>query len=79
MSYNGPTGHSCFDECLKHSAKHGKHSTKALTLGKEVSIDCTSATTYLPSIFYRTLGKDVAECYRDIRQRKVTVTTHDAM
>jgi hypothetical protein len=54
------TGISCFDECLKHSAKPVKHSTNALssvTLGKESSANYTSATTSLPSTFYRALGK----------------------
>jgi hypothetical protein len=60
------TGNSLFVECLKHSAKPGKHSAKALpsvTLDKESSVKCTSATTSLPSNFYRALGKDFVECH----------------
>jgi hypothetical protein len=41
------TGHSSFAECLRHSAKSRLHSAKALpsvTLGKERSANCTSAT-----------------------------------
>jgi hypothetical protein len=62
------TGHSSFAECLRHSAKAILHSAKALlsvTLGKERSANCTSATASLPSTFCRALGT---------RQRKVTVT-----
>jgi hypothetical protein len=58
-------GISCFAECLKHSAKPEKHSEKALqsvTLDKENSTNCTSAMASLASTFYRTLGKDFAEC-----------------
>jgi hypothetical protein len=54
-----------FVKCLKHLAKPGKHSAKALpsvTLGKESSTNCTSATASLPSTFYRALGKAFAEC-----------------
>jgi hypothetical protein len=55
-----------FAECLKHSAKPRKHSTKSLpsvALGKESSVNSTSATAFLPSTFYRALGKDFAECH----------------
>jgi hypothetical protein len=60
------TGNSFFVECLKHSAKPGKHSAKDLTsvtLDKEGSINYTLATTSLPSIFCRELGKDFVECH----------------
>jgi hypothetical protein len=65
------TGHNSFAECLRHSAKAILHSAKALpsvTLGKERSANCTSATASLPSTFCRALGKV------GTRQRKVTVT-----
>jgi hypothetical protein len=50
------TGIERFAECLKHSAKPEKHSANTLpsvTLGKESSTNSTSATTSLPSTFYR--------------------------
>jgi hypothetical protein len=53
---------SLFVEC---HYQHGKHSAKSLssvTLGKESSANCTSATASLPSTFYRVLDKDYAEC-----------------
>jgi hypothetical protein len=53
-----------FAECLKHSTKPEKHSTKSLpsvTLGKESSANSTWATTSLPRIFYRALSKDFVE------------------
>jgi hypothetical protein len=67
------TGHSFFAECRRHSAKVILHSTKALpsvTLGKERSANCTSATASLPSTFCRALCRVPF----DTRQRKVTVT-----
>jgi hypothetical protein len=77
------TGHSSFAECLRHSAKASLHSAKALpsvTLGKERSANCTSATTSLPSTFCRALGKEFTECHLTLgkekspSRRKVTVT-----
>jgi hypothetical protein len=77
------TGHSFFAECRRHSAKAILHSTKALpsvTLGKERSANCTSATTSLTSTFCRALGKDFAECHltlgkeKSLSRRQVTVT-----
>jgi hypothetical protein len=76
-------GHSSFAECLRHSAKHIKHSANTLpsvTLGKERSVNCTSATASLPSTFCRALGKDFAECHlvlgkeKSPSRRQVTVT-----
>jgi hypothetical protein len=58
------TGRSSFVECLRHSAKPRKHSANTLpsvTLSKERSANCTSATASLPSTFCRALGKDFAE------------------
>jgi hypothetical protein len=55
------TGHSSFAECLRHSAKAILYSAKALpsvTLDKERSANCTSATASLPSTFCRALGKE---------------------
>jgi hypothetical protein len=69
------TGIGFFAECLEYSAKLGKHSTKALssaTLDKESSTNYISATTSLPSTFYRTLDKDFIKCHSvldDTRQR----------
>jgi hypothetical protein len=47
-----------FAECLKHSPK----TLPSVTLGKESSVNSTSATTYLSSTFYRALDKDFVEC-----------------
>jgi hypothetical protein len=77
------TGHSSFAECLRHSAKAILHSTKPLpsvTLDKERSANCTSATASLPSTFCRALGKEFAECHltlgteKSLSRRQVTVT-----
>ena len=77
------TGIAFFAECLRHSAKAILHSAKALpsvTLGKERSVNCTSATASLPSTFCRALGKDFAECHlalgkeKSPSRRQVTVT-----
>jgi hypothetical protein len=68
------TGIGFFAEYLKHSAKVGKHSANALpsvTLGKESSMNCTSATASLLSTFYRALDKDFAECYSVLGKEKV--------
>jgi hypothetical protein len=62
-----------FAECLRHSAKAILHSAKAMpsvTLGKEHSAKISSAKGSLPSAFFRTLGKDFAECQKNTRQRK---------
>jgi hypothetical protein len=67
------TRNSFFFECLKHSAKPWKHSAKAwpnVTLGKESSANYTSATTSLPSTFYRALGKDFAKCHPILGKEK---------
>jgi hypothetical protein len=79
------TGNSCFAECLKHSAKPGKHSAKTLPsviIGKEVSVNCTSTTGSLESTFCRGSwqrkvavmapgdgDRDFIECHCDTRQR----------
>ena len=58
------TGNSDFAVCHRHSAKTKKHSAKALpniTLGKQYTWSTVSANSYLPSVFYRALGK-CAEC-----------------
>src|SRR5688500_7096742 len=66
------TGISSFAVCLIHSAKAILHSAKALpsvTLHKERSANCTSATSSLPSTFCRALGKE-----KSPSRRQVTVT-----
>jgi hypothetical protein len=77
------TGISSFAVCLRHTTKAILHSAKALpsvTLGKERSANCTSATASLPSTFCRALGKDFAECHlalgkeKSPSRRQVTVT-----
>jgi hypothetical protein len=47
------------------------------TLGKERSTNCTSATAFLASTFYRALGKDVCQVSQGTRQGKVVVTAAD--
>jgi hypothetical protein len=77
------TGISYFAVCLRHTAKALLHSVKSLpsvTLGKERSANCTSATVSLPSTFCRALGKEFAECHLTLgkekspSRRQVTVT-----
>jgi hypothetical protein len=77
------TGISSFAVCSKHTAKTILHSAKALpsvTLDKERSANCTSATASLPSTFCRALGKVFAECHlalgkeKSPSRRQVTVT-----
>jgi hypothetical protein len=66
------TGISSFVVCLRHTAKAILHSANALpsvTLGKECSVNCTSATTSLPSTICRALGKE-----KSPSRRQVTVT-----
>jgi hypothetical protein len=66
-------GHNCFVECLKNSAKPGKHLAKSLpsvTLDKEVSVNCISATTSLPSTFCWALDKDFTECHLVLGKEK---------
>jgi hypothetical protein len=81
--YTCTTGISSFAVCLRHSAKAILHSAKALpnvTLGKERSVNCTSAAVSLPSTFCRALGKEFAECLLTLgkekspSRRQVTVT-----
>jgi hypothetical protein len=67
------TGIAFFAECLRHSAKAILHSAKALpsvTLGKEYSAKISSAKGSLPSAFFRTLGKDFAECQKALGKEK---------
>jgi hypothetical protein len=66
------TRHNCFAECFRHSAKPRKHPAKSLpsvTLDKEVSTNCTSATTSLSSTFYRALSIE-----KSLSRRQVTMT-----
>ena len=59
------TENSRFAVCHKHSAKPTKHSTKALpnvTLVKQHTASTVLANVFLPSVFYRALDKDFAEC-----------------
>jgi hypothetical protein len=46
----------------------------SFALGKDPPAKNTSAKKSLPSVFYRALGKDFAECNLGTRQRKVVVT-----
>ena len=60
--------------CPRHTAKPKKHLAKPLssvTLGKQHSAYTESANVSLPSVFYRALGKDFAECFlgTDTRQK----------
>jgi hypothetical protein len=62
------TGIAFFAECLRHSAKTILHSAKALTsvtlgkyfIGKRFFAEC----------FFRTLGKDFAECQKALGKEK---------
>jgi hypothetical protein len=63
---NITTGIERFVECFKHSAK----SLSSVTFGKESSTNSTSTTIFLPSIFYRTLDKDFAECQSGLGKEK---------
>jgi hypothetical protein len=70
---NITTGIAFFAECLRHSAKAILHSAKALpsvTLGKEHSAKISSAKGSLPSAYFRTLGKDFAECQKALGKEK---------
>jgi hypothetical protein len=80
------TENSHFTDCLKHSTKTEKHSTKSLpsvTLGKKVSVNCTSTTVSLLNTFYRTLSKDFTECHSVLGKEKSSsrykLTTMDIM
>jgi hypothetical protein len=53
------TGIAFFAECLRHSAKAILHSAKI-----------SSAKGSLPSAFFRTLGKDFAECQKALGKEK---------
>jgi hypothetical protein len=75
--------HTLPDTTPLPSAYPRKHSANALpsvTLDKERSANCTSATASLPSTFCRALGKDFAECHlvlgklKSPSRRQVTVT-----
>jgi hypothetical protein len=70
------TGIAFFAECLRHSAKTILHSTKSLssiTLDKEHSANISSTKGSLPSTFFRTLGKDFAECQKTLGKEKHSV------
>jgi hypothetical protein len=73
FSIASTTGIAFFAECLIHSAKAILHSAKHLpsvTLGKEHSAKISSAKGSLPSVFFRTLGKDFAECQKALGKEK---------
>ena len=55
-------GNRIFAVCLKHTAKCKKHSANVLSSVKQHTAYTVTAKVYLPSVFYRALGKDVAEC-----------------
>jgi hypothetical protein len=55
-----------FAECLKHSAK----SLSSVALGKESSVNSTSAMASLSCTFYRALGKNFAECQSVLGKEK---------
>ena len=52
------TGNSDFAVCHRHSAK----ALLSATLDKQHTTSTVSANSYLPSVFYRALGKWFAEC-----------------
>ena len=60
LGIGNTTGNREFAVCHRHSAKTKKHSAKALpsvTLGKQDTASTESTNSYLPSVFYRALGK----------------------
>ena len=68
------TRNSDFAMYHMHSAKTKKHSAKALpsvTLGKQHTASIVSENSYLPSVFYRALGKWFVSVKFDTRQKKV--------
>ena len=59
------TGYSSFAECQGYSAKAQKHSGNCFAecnTWHTTHDICVSANNYLPSVFYRALGKWFAEC-----------------
>jgi hypothetical protein len=75
MKKNNTIGTGCFAECFRHSIKPRKHSANSLTsvtLGKEVSVKCTSATASLSSTFCRALGKVFVKCHRVLDKEKLS-------
>jgi hypothetical protein len=60
--------------------KYLVNSLSSVTLGKEVSANCISATSSLPSTFCRTLDKNFTECHlvpdkeKSLLRCKVVVT-----
>jgi hypothetical protein len=72
------TGHNCFAECLKYSAKPQKHSAKALPgvrLNKEVSVNCTSTRLLCRVPILSGTWQRLCWVPPSSRQRKVAVTT----
>jgi hypothetical protein len=43
--------------------KHSTNSLPSVTLDKQVSVNCTSTSSSLPSTFYRALDKDFVKCH----------------
>jgi hypothetical protein len=76
MNYYGTTENKSLPESRSLpsvSAKTILHSAKPLpsiTLGKEHSANISSAKGSLPSIFFRTLGKDFAQCQKALGKEK---------
>jgi hypothetical protein len=71
------TAHNCFAECFRHSARPRKHSANSLssvTLDKEVSVNCTLATAYLPCNFLSGTRQRLCQVSPGTWQIKVVVT-----
>jgi hypothetical protein len=65
-----------------HSAKQHKHSANPLpsvALGKEETAKKESAKASLPSVFYRALHKDFAECLILLSAKKMDVTAEETV
>jgi hypothetical protein len=57
-------------EALDKAWKTLSESLPSVTLGKESSMNSTSATTSVPSTFYRALGKAFVECHSVLDKEK---------
>ena len=74
------TENSSFAVCHRHSTKFKKYSAKYLpsvTLGNQHMTSTVPANRFLPSVFYRALGKDFAESWHRCSTKKVIWRSED--
>jgi hypothetical protein len=57
-------------QALDNAEKHSANYLSSVLLDKEVSANCTSATTSLPSTFCREIDKVFAECHQVLGKEK---------